>query len=159
MTVKDIRDYLSYDPVTGVFNWIKRPAYCIQVGDIAGRANPRGYQILTFNGRQEYCHRVAFTMMGHTLEDGEYVDHVNKNVSDNRWINLRKATPQQNSHNRIKPVTNSSGFKGVCWDIHKNKWRVYCQHKHYGYFSDLEQAKEKYIQVSKKEYEEFYSDN
>lgn len=159
MTVKDIRDYLSYDPVTGVFHWIKRPAHCIQIGDVAGRTNPRGYKILTFNGRQEYCHRVAFTMMGHTLESGEQVDHINLDKGDNRWCNLRKASASENSQHRPKLDRNSSGVTGVCWDKQKEKWRVYCQHKHYGYFDSLEVAEKKYLEVSKELYKEFHIDN
>jgi hypothetical protein len=63
MPVKDIRDYVSYDPETGVMKWIKKPGYAIPIGSVAGNANPRGYHIFTFSGRQEYCHRVAFTLM------------------------------------------------------------------------------------------------
>lgn len=157
--LKDIRDYLSYDPETGIFTWIKRPASCTHVGQIAGKANPRGYYILQFNGRQEYCHRIAFTLIGESLGKDEVVDHVNLDKGDNRWCNLRKASLSQNAQNRPKLTTNTSGAIGVCWDKRKSKWRVYCQHKHYGYFVKLDDAKLKYEQVSKELYKEFHIDS
>lgn len=159
MTVKDIRDYVSYDPETGVMKWIKKPGYAIPIGSVAGNANPRGYHIFTFSGRQEYCHRVAFTLMNEPLLEGEQVDHINRLKGDNRWVNLRRATPSENSQNRAILDTNTSGVIGVCWDIHKNKWRVYRQHKHYGYFADLELAEAKSLEVSKELYKEFHIDN
>ena len=41
------------------------------------------------------------------------VDHINGKINDNRKSNLRFATIQQNITNRDKPLTNTSGYKGV----------------------------------------------
>lgn len=54
----------------------------------------------------------------------KYVDHINHNTLDNRRINLRIATPSQNSFNRKTHATNKSGFKGVHWDKEARKWRA-----------------------------------
>lgn len=159
MTVKDIRNYLSYDPETGVFRWIKRPAYCVQVGAVAGIDEGRGYYVLQFNKSRYYCHRLAFILMGVELSDDEVVDHINLNKSDNRWVNLRKATYAQNAMNRPKLTNNVSGHTGVCWDKKMMKWKVYCQHKHFGYFESLDLAKEKYQEVSKESYKEYHLDS
>lgn len=45
-------------------------------------------------------HRIAFVLMGVELPYGTVVDHINGDAWDNRWINLRIATYQQNMHNK-----------------------------------------------------------
>lgn len=47
---------------------------------------------------------------------GMVVDHINGDVSDNRKINLRICTNQQNSCNVIINTNNTSGHSGVHWD-------------------------------------------
>src|ERR1700726_3642325 len=42
------------------------------------------------------------------------IDHRDGNPANNRWKNLRVATPSQNNANRRRPRNNTSGFKGVC---------------------------------------------
>jgi len=43
-----------------------------------------------------------------------YIDHINRNPSDNSIENLRVVTQQQNQFNR--------DGKGYSWDINRNKW-------------------------------------
>lgn len=147
--------YLSYQPLTGEFIWKKSPATHKNIGDVAGTKDRKGYIKIQLKGKQYYGHRLAFDFMGEPLEKGEYVDHIDRDTSNNRWVNLRKATPQENSFNRKVPNTNTSGSVGVCWDKYKNKWRVYCQHKHFGYFDEVEDAENKYQEVSSEQYGKF----
>ena len=44
-----------------------------------------------------------------------FIDHENGDVYDNRLVNLRKVTNQQNGFNRKMSKNNKSGYKGVCW--------------------------------------------
>lgn len=55
-----------------------------------------------------------------------YVDHINRDPSDNRSINLRKCTNLQNQFNKEKPrISNStSKHKGVSWCDNKQAWRA-----------------------------------
>lgn len=77
----------------------------------------------------------------------EYVvDHINRNRLDNRKINLRVITQQQNSFNR-GPNKNkkSSKFKGVYWSKEKELWVSFVKingvMNHVGYFiSETEAA-------------------
>ena len=53
------------------------------------------------------------------------VDHINSNRLDNRIVNLRWCSHQQNMHNQSKTTKKtSSKYKGVCWDKQNGKWTV-----------------------------------
>ena len=66
-------------------------------------------------------------------KDGEMVDHINWNKLDNRMINLRICSHQQNIMNREKLTSGSNPYKGVCclqdgyWQaqIHCNGHSIY----------------------------------
>ena len=53
---------------------------------------------------------------------GKEVDHKNGNKLDNTRQNLRLCTGQQNKFNTKKPITNTSGFKGVYRIKNSTKW-------------------------------------
>lgn len=53
---------------------------------------------------------------------GFEVDHINHNRLDNRKSNLRIVTHQENQHNLAIGKSNTSGYKGVYYNIAHNKW-------------------------------------
>jgi len=53
---------------------------------------------------------------------GLFTDHINRNPLDNRRINLRTVTKQQNQANHKIFVTNTSGISGVRWNKIKKRW-------------------------------------
>lgn len=57
-------------------------------------------------------------------DDGVEVDHVNGDGLDNRRCNLRVCTHAENLRNRRMHANNTSGYKGVCWDKQRGKWRA-----------------------------------
>ena len=73
----------------------------------AQRSSPRDV-----NGKQEIIpmHR---QLLGLTKGNRLKGDHINHDTLDNRRINLRAVTAQQNAQNRKRYRDNRSGFKGV----------------------------------------------
>jgi hypothetical protein len=72
------------------------------------------------------------------------LDHINRDVSDNRLENLREATQAENAYNSKLRVDNTSGVKGVTWDKAKRKWvaRVYANARviNLGRFATFDEA-------------------
>lgn len=56
-----------------------------------------GYVTTRIDGRSEYLHRL---ILGLTLGDGHYTDHINRDKLDNRRANLRVVTQKENCANR-----------------------------------------------------------
>lgn len=53
------------------------------------------------------------------------IDHINRNIRDNRKCNLRLIDIQQNAMNRTKRnKNNKSGYRNVCWSKTEKKWIV-----------------------------------
>ena len=54
-------------------------------------------------------------------------DHINRDPLDNRKVNLRLCTRQQNLMNRIT-VVGETGFRGVYTTPNRNRWRAKIKH-------------------------------
>jgi len=86
-----------------------------------------------------------------------YTDHINRNRLDNRKLNLRKSTHQQNSFNCSLSKNNSSGYKGV--SSHQGKWRAYInlngKQIHIGMFDTAKKASDAHDKKAKEIHGEF----
>lgn len=78
------------------------------------------------------------------------IDHVDNNLSNNVFSNLRAATKSQNAQNRGNRRGTKSRYKGVRFDSQRNKW-VACiwlhslkKEKRIGFFSSEEEAAKAY---------------
>jgi HNH endonuclease len=71
-------------------------------------------------------------------------DHINRNKLDNRKSNLRIVTQSQNMMNSKKPITNTSGYKGVTWFLRDGVWKAQIKlnqkNFHLGYFKNIKDA-------------------
>ena len=147
---KDLRERLHYDPDTGIFTWLVRKTTKVQIGDRAGSLSAQGYRQIMIDGVNYLEHRLAWFMSkGYWPVE---VDHINRDKTDNRLINLRECTRTENALNR--PST------GVYQDKRTGRWiaqiTISGKGKHLGSFSTKEKAAEARAQAASKEYKEFY---
>ena len=143
--LEELKEFLDYNPDTGIFTWIKKPNRRIKVGQVAGRAHGNGYIRIRFKGIDYFAHRLAYYMY-HGVDPLEnLVDHKYGDGSNNEIKNLRLATTPQNGANRVNlNRNNTSGVIGVCWHKRFKKWQaqiiVNKVYKYLGSFTNKEDA-------------------
>lgn len=98
-TADRVRELLRYEPDTGHFYWLveRHPSY--PVGSRAGSQRAHGYIAISIDGCRYYAHQLAWLLMTGCWPPE--IDHENGTRNDNRWINLRECTRQQNNGNRF----------------------------------------------------------
>lgn len=93
------------------------------------------------------------------LNTKELIDHKDRNGYNNQKSNLRLATKSENAMNSKLRIDNTSGIKGVSWDLQKRKWHCYLninkKRKFLGYFQNLEDAARKRIVEEIAQFKEF----
>jgi len=86
--------------------------------------------------------------------DGFQIDHIDGDGLNNRRSNLRFATHAENLRNRKMAKNNTSGFKGVYWDLARKKWRarITFDGKIYylGRYQEIDTAHSAYVAASEK---------
>ena len=156
LTQERLREVLSYDPETGIFkNRISRGRS--RVGAIIGCMYTCGYTMIVLCSERIYAHRLAWFYQ-HGRWPKNQLDHINGNRSDNRLVNLREATNQENQMNAKIPITNTSGFKGVSWYSKRQKWHAQIQfgvNMHIGFFDSKEGARDAYESAAHKLFGKF----
>ncbi len=113
MSLDCIKAFLDYDPDTGLFTWIAKPAgrgHPFKIGDIAGTMKD-GYVQIQFTGKLYRAHRLAWWWVHGEMPSND-IDHKNRSRADNRICNLRECTRQENLRNSANRKT-PTGFKGV----------------------------------------------
>jgi len=152
---KTLRKLLRYDPESGKLFWRPRDVSLFKAEHDCRRWNTRfankpaggingcGYILLGLLGRKFFAHRVAWTIH-HGAWPADQIDHINGDKEDNRLVNLREATSQENLKNQKMPCNNTSGVMGVYWHKPTANWRarimVGRKYISLGYFDDFEDA-------------------
>ena len=109
-----LKQKFSYDKDTGIF--VRR-----STGRICG-TNNNGYLEIIIEKKRYYCHRLAWLYIyGYFPED--YIDHIDRNKSNNVISNLREVVNKCNIRNTGNFSHNTSGIKGVCFIKSSGKWR------------------------------------
>lgn len=170
-----LTECLHYEPDTGKFFWKNRPPHHFSEGKYgadkvckawnkkyAGKEafihqNGRGYLAGSISGKNYSAHRVAYAIM-----TGQHptwsIDHINGIPTDNRFCNLREATPAQQMMNFVK---RKNHIRGV--NRHKKKNKILYSSSirvHLGYFPTEEEAAQAYENAAKKIHDrEFYLPN
>jgi hypothetical protein len=152
ITQAELKDLLTYNPETGIFNWIKRN------GNIAGSLHNKGYSRIEINGRKYLAHRLAWLYVNGSFPN-EFIDHINGVRDDNRIVNIREASRSQNAWNQGVNIVNTSGLKGVYWNKKANKWLAKIEFlgksKYIGVFLDKNEAHQAYCKAADKYHKEF----
>lgn len=152
-SVERVRELFSYDPETGSITWAKR-RFGVKFGSEAGTEH-NGYKRVKVDSKLILAHRLAWAI--HYGEwPHEELDHINRNRSDNRIRNLRKASRSDNMVNRAYPK-GRSGVTGV--SHHKLGWqaaiRVNGKSVYLGVFKTIEEAAAVRAEAEKSEYGQF----
>lgn len=129
--------------------------------DFNGYAERRAYKVKENGIPQQnavYMHRAVAERVYGALGN-HCVDHINRNKHDNRRSNLRLCSMSQNLGNSKIPVTNKSGYKGVCWHKQNKKWHVQIKRQgvriNLGFYSDIIEAAHTYDNAAREVFGEF----
>lgn len=155
LTQARLKELLHYDRETGLFSWVvKRNGSRPTVGSV----NSRGYLIIGIYGRVHSSHRLAWLYVTGSWPQLA-IDHIDGNKTNNSWANLREASPAQNAANKGRPSTNTSGYKGVSWHKHHQKWQAQIRKdgklRHLGEFDTAAEAHVVYCSAATELFGEF----
>lgn len=156
MNQKHLKSILDYNPETGVFKWKEKCGGAFSEKDAGW--NDNGYIRIMIKSKAYLAHRLAWLYVYGTWPE-KFLDHINNNPSDNRIVNLREVTNAQNSFNQKRSVGNTSGYKGVSFHKHRQKFQAnikknYIQY-YLGLFDTAKEAHEAYCRKAKELYREF----
>ena len=146
LTADYVRNVFFYEPETGFLYRKRSPE------KPAGRLRKNGYIDVKCKSVQQLIHRVIWLHYYGVHVDG-FIDHINRDRSDNRISNLRCVTKKQNSENKSKKRSKSLP-KGVFFAKDKKKWQAaicsnYKQH-HLGFFDSPKEAELAYLNAASK---------
>ena len=147
---------LEYNKESGDFTWkYLNKSHPRLIGTVAGTIR-NGYRSIKINGIAFRAHRLAWFMC--FRENPVVIDHINGDTLDNRIINLRNVTSNENAKNHGKGFINIGKHCGVR-TIKSGKFqaRVTFNNKQIalGTFDVIEDAIESYISNKNKLYGEF----
>ena len=159
ITQQYIKELFHYNEHTGDFTrLIKRGSS--HVGDIAGSITWNGYTSIYIDGKNYRAHQLAWLYVHGVWPDTD-IDHINRNKSDNRIVNLRLASRSQNNINSGLHSHNTSGFRGVY--ASRNKWAAQIKLNgkkiYLGRFNTAEEAHQCYLAAARELYGEFVQQN
>jgi hypothetical protein len=151
LTQERLRDVLSYDPETGIFQWRSR---------LGGRQRDRvgcwanGRLLICIDYKTYFAHRLAWFYMIGVWPEGD-IDHIDNNPANNRFNNLRECTRAQNLQNTRKPRRDNKRRNGLIGaSRHKNKWIAQMTNNYktiyLGLFNTAEEAHAAYVAAKRK---------
>lgn len=90
--------------------------------EIAGSRSkkPNVHSRVGVNGKNVLCHIIIWNMFYGEIPEGMFVDHFDRDRTNNKINNLRLVTRSQNNSNKNKYACNTSGVTGVHKIKHKN---------------------------------------
>lgn len=166
LTQELLKEFLSYNPETGIFTWLPRDRKWFKndgayrswntkyPGTKAMCLTPEGYIKISILKKRHQAHRLAWIYVTGE-QPPKILDHINRIKSDNSFSNLRPATKAENAQNmEFTNKNNATGFLGVFTQKNTNRYRsrikVNAEFIHLGYFDTPEEAHNAYISAKKK---------
>jgi hypothetical protein len=138
----------EYNPDTGSLVWRVHTS-ATPKGKEAGTLSDKKkeyytrYRNVSVLGDRYKAHRIIWLMQTGSWPE-KYIDHIDGNGLNNKWSNLREASPSENMANQKVRSDSTSGIKGVSYDKKRNMWYVYIdinkKRKHLGRFETREEA-------------------
>jgi hypothetical protein len=141
---------LSNNSPSGLIWAIVKPLARVKIGSIAGSLTVRGYYQVKLNGRCYKAHRIIYAIHNNiTIEsmDGQTIDHIDGNRSNNKPDNLRLCTVHENNQNKTKHRDGhlvGTTFDGKAW---KAQIQTKGKTKHLGRFQTQIAANNAYLQA------------
>lgn len=121
LTQAELKSVLNYDPDTGIFTWaVDRKGPGAKIGARAGSQHKHGYRTIKVNQVTYAEHHLAWLYVHGILP--EYVDHIDRDPSNNRITNIRPVSRSQNQQNRLVQSNNKIGVKGVHYNEKFDKY-------------------------------------
>ena len=120
---------VSYNPRTGEMRRHGKPV---------NTADKNGYKRISINGKYKLHHLAAcYLTYGYWPNE---IDHINRDKTDNRLLNLRDSTRSTNKLNGDLRSDNKSGKIGVSWDKPTQSWQVNHAGKYIRRYKNLAEA-------------------
>lgn len=155
LTSAIVREFLSYNPDTGILTWRERDrkwfhrdqdhmrwSTCFS-GKVAGCDTALGYTMLSILNRRYLAHRIVWLHYYGKFPDLG-IDHIDGNGRNNSIRNLRAASQAVNCKNMKRPSDNTSGAMGVWWNPPTHSWRARISRNgkdiHLGLFTEFKDA-------------------
>lgn len=155
-SIEQLREAVSYDPISGKLTWLHRPLshfgsdrYYRSINrrcagtEAFAQISQYGYAVGCIFQQKIMAHHAAFALMTGRWPQSE-IDHINGHRADNRWVNLREVTHAENGRNVSLGSANTSGIMGVRWQAQTKAWVAYIRSggkaRHLGSFRTCEDA-------------------
>lgn len=155
-SIEQLREAVSYDPVSGRLTWLHRPRshFCsdryyrsinrrCEGTEAFAQISQFGYAVGCIFQQKIMAHHAAFALMTGRWPEGE-IDHISGRRDDNRWENLREVSHAENGRNVRLGSANTSGIMGVRWNAQTRAWVAYIRAdgkmRHLGSFKTCDDA-------------------
>ncbi len=153
-----LKTILNYNEDTGKFTWVIRKGARALKGTIAGTIDNTGYIHITIDKKVYQSHRLVWLYIYGNFPK-EFLDHINGNKLDNRFVNLRECSRSQNGMNRPKQSNNTTGYKGVYYHTQSKRYRakvtINKKVKMLGNYKTPEEAYNRYLEYCKEHFKDF----
>lgn len=147
-----LKEWLHYDPETGVFTWLKG----VRKGKRAGCVRRDGYLVIRVEYVLYYGHRLAWIYC--CGKAPPYIDHEDRDTRNLKFANLRACDQSHNAANSRSTIGRTLP-KGVSRVRRTNRFTARLnprgQVMHLGTFDTVEEAHQAYLRAATEVWGEF----